>query len=916
MKTLQITTTSLLLLTCLYYPFVPVLAASYQTATVLSEIDAGDGQNAKQAYLDEPKGLDISNNITYVTDSTNNVIEKISAQGTISTVAGSRAYGYKDGFAPQAEFAAPQDIAVYNNGAEIFVADTNNNAIRKISGQTVSTIVDNLSAPSGVAVYQNTVWIADTNNNRILSTNRSGNGLTTVVKNLNHPTKLAYWPEQHQLLFVNAGDQTVRAVNTSTGRQSPVLMSGFEDIGGIYRDNKTLFVAASRSIGVFNEIWRTDLSVKNGLVYSNATLRLSKVRETEHLNSAADVSMRTDTMAWEEYYNWLPNIIYNKEEQPELLPPAHNYQQTKTDGLTCLPIRQEGQNKWRKQWTLPLDTTKETQTAKFTLRYAYQGDLPFFRVRLVPSDDTTTTTKNRSTWKNGRTIQMIGSSPTNLAVSKRQPYTATLSWDTVTEAAYYNLAIINDAGDAVYNKNDLTKNKLTLPDKTLRSNQAYQFHVQACASDNTCGDWSDYKTFRTKPAPVKKIYNIDPARSTRIEQQPNGNFLATLSFTLPKPKRNNTENLSAVVQLCSNNTNHADTISAKRLYVLYKGGAAIIAWRNDGTVPVLQAGKHRFQEEFGDKISALTGRPKALALSSDQNKLYIAQNNQLAEYDFSAQTLRFIAGHLMDSYAEGVGDTARFSDPSAIAISPNNKKLYVADRNNHRIRVVDIATDTVSYLTGAGSVNYGFVSTAGNGYQEGKACPDTYTQNQAGCAYFNRPTGIAISPNGKKLYIAEGGNNRIRSVNTKTGKTKLIAGNGQAGFKNGVGSAAQFNGPYMVTISSNGKTLYVTDKNNNAIRAIDLATNNVSTFATKLGIPEYITQNNNTLYWSEAATNSIRSASLASGSAATISGGKKGYAEGTQGSAKWNNPKGLISTGSKLYVADYFNDLIREINLN
>jgi len=67
----------------------------------------------------------------YVSDTYNNVIRKVSASGTVSTFAGSGAQGSTDGSAASASFNFPIGIIINGNG--IFVADTHNNTIRKIT---------------------------------------------------------------------------------------------------------------------------------------------------------------------------------------------------------------------------------------------------------------------------------------------------------------------------------------------------------------------------------------------------------------------------------------------------------------------------------------------------------------------------------------------------------------------------------------------------------------------------------------------------------------------------------------------------------------------------------------------------------------------------------------------------------------
>lgn len=310
--------------------------------------------------------------------------------------------------------------------------------------------------------------------------------------------------------------------------------------------------------------------------------------------------------------------------------------------------------------------------------------------------------------------------------------------------------------------------------------------------------------------------------------------------------------------------------------------------------------------------------------------MYIAENNKLAVYDMYQKTLTELAGHVMDSYTEGSGAEARFSDITSIAISPDDAWLYLVDRNNHRIRKVNTGSGKTQYITGAGGTNFSFGSEESNGYQEGEPCPGETERGVEGCAYFNRPTGLAVSPDGKSLYVAEGSNNRIRKVDIATGETSLVAGNGIASFVDGVGSAATFNGPYSADITSDGKTLYVADKYNHAIRKIDLATQRVTTVVGKgviglkdgafsgayLAIPEYVQEENGVLYWTEAGTHTVRVGFLSSQQVVTLSGNaSRGYTDGAGKDAEWNNPKGFDFRAGKIYVADSTNDVIRTIQL-
>src|SRR5216683_3319333 len=80
-----------------------------------------------------PSGIAIDNgdNI-YVADTSNNRIRKISAEGQVSTVAGAGRPGYSDGDAATALFDTPCAVVVSADGT-LYIADTGNNQLRKIT---------------------------------------------------------------------------------------------------------------------------------------------------------------------------------------------------------------------------------------------------------------------------------------------------------------------------------------------------------------------------------------------------------------------------------------------------------------------------------------------------------------------------------------------------------------------------------------------------------------------------------------------------------------------------------------------------------------------------------------------------------------------------------------------------------------
>lgn len=144
---------------------------------------AGDGIDSlangtgTAASFDYPSGVvaDAAFNV-YVADQGNNLIRKITPAGVVSTFAGRGAPGYADGTGTSAAFNSPVALAIDGNG-NLYVADQNNNMIRKISSSgVVTTLAGDGSAgntngtgstasfysPNGLAVdASGNVYVAD-----------------------------------------------------------------------------------------------------------------------------------------------------------------------------------------------------------------------------------------------------------------------------------------------------------------------------------------------------------------------------------------------------------------------------------------------------------------------------------------------------------------------------------------------------------------------------------------------------------------------------------------------------------------------------------------------------------------------------------------------------------------------------------
>lgn len=215
-------------------------------------------------------------------------------------------------------------------------------------------------------------------------------------------------------------------------------------------------------------------------------------------------------------------------------------------------------------------------------------------------------------------------------------------------------------------------------------------------------------------------------------------------------------------------------------------------------------------------------------------------------------TLRGVNG-----FRNGDSTTASFRQPDGIVIAPDGA-LYVADASNHsirRIRVVDgeVAVDTI----------------AGNGVPG-------FIDGDAANARFRLPTGLALSPDGQTLYVADLGNNRIRRIDLATMKVATLSGSGEFGVADGPPAEATFGQPIGLAVDLDG-TLYVSEFSGARIRRVDPA-----------------------------------------GNATTLAGiDRQKYRDGPGLTAAFRSLRGLAIDAEQgvLYVADYENSRVRRIQL-
>lgn len=152
-------------------------------------------------------------------------------------------------------------------------------------------------------------------------------------------------------------------------------------------------------------------------------------------------------------------------------------------------------------------------------------------------------------------------------------------------------------------------------------------------------------------------------------------------------------------------------------------------------------------------------------------------------------------------YTDGVGTAAKFNLIVGIVFHAS-RALYVCDHGNSAVRKINITTTMVTTV--------------------GAAAP------------LSLPYYLCINRAGSTLYVSSFGNNvvvRIDLVPTTPTMTTIAGSSGNAGYNDGVGSSARFNGPAGIALQEDETMLFVADRYNYRIRSIRLSDGAVRTAA-------------------------------------------------------------------------------------
>ncbi len=237
--------------------------------------------------------------------------------------------------------------------------------------------------------------------------------------------------------------------------------------------------------------------------------------------------------------------------------------------------------------------------------------------------------------------------------------------------------------------------------------------------------------------------------------------------------------------------------AAKNVYVSDTGNHTIRKITSAGVVTTLAGSPGLTGSTDASGVNARFNFPAGLAVDASGNVFVCDSGNHTLRKITSAGVVTTVAGLAGTSGTTNAnGTAARFNSPTGITLDSSGN-LYVADSGNHAIRKITTAGEVTTFA--------GLAGTSGS------------TDASTTSARFNTPKAITIDATGT-FHVADSGNQTIRKI-TSAGVVTTAAGlAGTAGSTTGNGGTARFSNPTGIASTPDGYNLYVADTANHNIR--------------------------------------------------------------------------------------------------
>ncbi len=171
--------------------------------------------------------------------------------------------------------------------------------------------------------------------------------------------------------------------------------------------------------------------------------------------------------------------------------------------------------------------------------------------------------------------------------------------------------------------------------------------------------------------------------------------------------------------------------------------------------------------------------------------------------------ISLVAGESSAGHQDGSFYNATFNHPLGLAINATGDKLYVSDKDNNCIRMVDFNNQNeVSTLAGRDQ----------EGYQDGSF--DTALFRSPTCLVFISPT---------QLAVFDAGNHRIRVLDLVKKTVATLAGNGTDGMQEGIALQCALGTIWSMVYQASQNSLFLSEPTQDGVQKLDLKTNQIIT---------------------------------------------------------------------------------------
>jgi hypothetical protein len=238
--------------------------------------------------------------------------------------------------------------------------------------------------------------------------------------------------------------------------------------------------------------------------------------------------------------------------------------------------------------------------------------------------------------------------------------------------------------------------------------------------------------------------------------------------------------------------------------------------RHSGIITtVAGTGQPGYSGDGGPATQAQLNSPYGIALDA-ANNLYIVDrlNSCIRVVEGTTGVIHTIAGTGQSGFSGdgGPAPQAHLQEPNDIVLDGQGY-AFIADVRDHRVRVIDLASGIITTFAGTGE--------AGSNGDGGPASRAT----------LFGPRALAFGPTGD-LYICLRNDHKVRKVDRRTGIIRTVAGTGERGYTGDHGPALQatFNGPKEIAVDRQ-ENIVLVDTENHCIRHIEASNGLVTTVA-------------------------------------------------------------------------------------